>query len=396
MNSLLRRFLIAAAVLVIGLIAFVFMFLWNMNRKLETKIDELRQAGKPVTIAELGDSSRFSGNADSLRDLEKPLQVLESAIARIPVTSDEQKDSELRIAAFRSFAQTEPNFINQLRQAAEVPAGTSGLNFDAPPQVFLNQLMSMLSPYRSAARALSYHADAALADGNTDEAILDAIAILRWADHLSHEPAIVSHQVSLAVRGIGIDLAEECLYRGDAGEESRTKLLNVMREHDRAAAWSRMIDSERAVGRSLFDNQAGPGRVFMAATGDGVDMLEAMEAYDVVGQKPWGIDPGHLKAGSMAALLLPSMASTISAHRRVQAKTLALEILAAWQAAGSDRQATIESLGLPKAVTIDPFDGSILKLKMTPNGPVIYSVGQDLTDNGGMIDDESDPGIGPK
>jgi hypothetical protein len=395
MNSLLRRFLIAIAVLLIGLIAFVFMFLWNVNRKLEAKIDELRQAGKPVTIVELGHSSRFSGNADSLRDLEKPLLALESSIAKVPTTGDEQQDSQLRVAAFRAFEPGEPSLIKQLRQAAADPAGTSGLNFDAPPQVFLNQLLTTLSPYRSAARALSYHADAALADGKTDEAMLDAIAIVRWADQLSHEPAMTGHQVSLAVRGIAIEVAAKCLYRGDASEQLRSELLKVVREHDRAAAWSRMIDSERAIGRSLFDEHAGPGRVLRAAMGDGVELLEAMNAYDAVGQKPAGIDPGQLEAGPMAALLLPAMAATISSHRRVQAKTQALEILAAWQDAGSDPLATIESLGLPTSVTIDPFDGSMLKLKMTATGPVIYSVGQDLADNDGRIEDESDLGLGP-
>ena len=52
-------------------------------------------------------------------------------------------------------------------------------------------------------------------------------------------------------------------------------------------------------------------------------------------------------------------------------------------------------LKLPEEETIDPFTGEPLLMKKLPDGWVIYSVGKDLKDDGGKVDDESDSGLGP-
>jgi hypothetical protein len=55
----------------------------------------------------------------------------------------------------------------------------------------------------------------------------------------------------------------------------------------------------------------------------------------------------------------------------------------------------LADLGLSEDGTTDPFTGQPLLMKRLPDGWVIYSVGKDLNDDGGQVDDLTDFGLGP-
>ncbi len=55
----------------------------------------------------------------------------------------------------------------------------------------------------------------------------------------------------------------------------------------------------------------------------------------------------------------------------------------------------LSELGLPAEATIDPFNGEPLHVKRLPQGWLVYSVGRNLQDDGGKLDDNSDIGVGP-
>ena len=58
--------------------------------------------------------------------------------------------------------------------------------------------------------------------------------------------------------------------------------------------------------------------------------------------------------------------------------------------------AALSELGLPTEITLDPFTGQPLQVKKTDRGWLIYSVGRDLKDDGGSLDDWKDYGVGPE
>src|SRR5262249_23303403 len=63
-----------------------------------------------------------------------------------------------------------------------------------------------------------------------------------------------------------------------------------------------------------------------------------------------------------------------------------------------DFNAPLESLGLPNECLIDPFDGERLRVKQTPDGPIVYSVDSNFIDDGGKINQlgtQFDIGFGP-
>ncbi len=61
----------------------------------------------------------------------------------------------------------------------------------------------------------------------------------------------------------------------------------------------------------------------------------------------------------------------------------------------SDRVPDLAELGLPVEATIDPFNGEPLHVKRLPEGWMVYSVGINLVDDGGIPDGKSDVGVGP-
>jgi hypothetical protein len=67
-------------------------------------------------------------------------------------------------------------------------------------------------------------------------------------------------------------------------------------------------------------------------------------------------------------------------------------------AAKNDFNASLHSLGLPESCLIDPLDGERMRTIRTPDGPIVYSIGGDLKDDGGQLDETKlhlDVGYGP-
>ncbi len=56
--------------------------------------------------------------------------------------------------------------------------------------------------------------------------------------------------------------------------------------------------------------------------------------------------------------------------------------------------ADLSKLGLPADATTDPFNGKPLIIKKTPEGWKVYSVGSNLIDDGGTLDDDADFVVG--
>jgi hypothetical protein len=112
----------------------------------------------------------------------------------------------------------------------------------------------------------------------------------------------------------------------------------------------------------------------------------------------------NVAAGVFANLLTPALDATRLAMEQSRARTRALRVLLALQRQPDPDKtpaADLSDLGLPTDATTDPFTGKPLLVKKLPEGWLIYSVGEDLQDDGGKVDEDtqgrqgSDVGLGP-
>jgi len=100
---------------------------------------------------------------------------------------------------------------------------------------------------------------------------------------------------------------------------------------------------------------------------------------------------------SIVAGLLPAVKAPVAAAGRVGAALHAFECLIAlrrWQithggAMPGDLVTAFRDAGLT-AVPPDPFDGKPMRLVLVEGKPVVYSVGKDGRDDGGLHDSDGD------
>ena len=106
-------------------------------------------------------------------------------------------------------------------------------------------------------------------------------------------------------------------------------------------------------------------------------------------------------------MLLPAMSRAHNSWLRSTCRLRSLRILNAikrFQAANPGTEPTLEQLALPADATRDPYAETQMIIRYGPDGPVIYSIGDDLADSGGKLagvggvswsEDNTDYGVGP-
>jgi hypothetical protein len=93
-------------------------------------------------------------------------------------------------------------------------------------------------------------------------------------------------------------------------------------------------------------------------------------------------------------LLLPATTKIREVFDRTLAQSRCLRVVNAWARRG-DFNVPLEKLGLPSNCLVDPYDGKRLRVANATTGPIIYSVGENLIDDGGDFQLLLDVGLGP-
>src|SRR5690606_19295006 len=102
--------------------------------------------------------------------------------------------------------------------------------------------------------------------------------------------------------------------------------------------------------------------------------------------------------GVFADLLLPAVQAFYDAFSRSLAMVRALRIsnaLTAFRQEQGREAKDLSELPLPKETVVDPFSGAPLKIKLTEEGWIIYSVFKNGVDDGGDFRQEEDYGLAP-
>jgi HAMP domain-containing protein len=404
--------IILGGLVAIGLIANAILF-WFTDSRLERQLAEIRAAGDPVTLADLARPPipPEKNAATYLRRAEAGMAAIEKETMHVHSVSEcpgfllPLEDQKIVKAAFIAY----PNVIPLLEQAAACPDYDAQLDYTLPPQDFLTKMIDYMGKVRSPGRVLGYRAAVQLAAGNRDEVVRTALLIFRLARHFDHNPMIMDYLMSLAVRGYAIRSANEALQTGPVSKEVRDALDAELAIQQRMEGFVWALKSERPYVVESFGNIPGGnlsfiGRGFwnmqrsacldlfptlIALAGDPRPYRQVEQTIDAKGKK-----------SIMASLMFPALKAAYNSVARVKALIRSLRVLNALQthvAAGSDAVPKLTDLGLPAEAITDPFNGEPLHVKKIPQGWLVYSVGPNLQDDGGKVDDPNngDVGVGP-
>jgi hypothetical protein len=311
----------------------------------------------------------------------------------------------------QEFLKEEKEAIALLQRAASMPGYYSEINY-------LKGEIPHLISFKDAANLLSLNARLKAEEGEMQVAFENISAIRGMADHLKTIPSIMTSMMSAAIQDAGTRTAENILSRGrdipsgaleqsiDNAVDLRQAFNEALRMEEAFMAFTSVsylstnsLDSWCPVAELLYralllyDELVSARKIMIEANAivtrpywESVDDWEAWE------------QSGEGFRGFITAIAMPSYG------RGMEIKILAAEAggkltnlaLAAY-AYKADHGAypdKIEAL-TPRYITVipvDPFSGGPLKLASVQGGLMLYSVGPDLKDDGGI----NDYGINPE
>jgi hypothetical protein len=305
-----------------------------------------------------------------------------------------------------------PNVYPLLRQAAECPDLDFKLDYNLPPTKLLAAILDQnnSSSLRTPARYLLARAKLLIFQKNGNEALQSAIIMLQLSRKAEHEPLIINYLVAKVVEDMALDCANEILQSGPVTDNMKSALETELSLHDAIRPYQQVLKSERAYGLDCFRHEI-PHlwimyRIWQLSVLDVFDeyLNCSLQQYSVCA----GINKQHATSKSslkvFAALLRPAIHQALLSAYRSQALARALRIINALQRKAphdGDKIPTMAELGLPGEVGIDPYNGKVMIIKKLPEGWLVYSVGENLKDDGGKVEEESDNrpldvGFGPK
>lgn len=411
------------ALLLAGVAAFA-IFRINTRFKLKARIEAIYAAGYPVTCDELDQWYKIPPDA------ENAAPVIEEGIAFLHEWKGDRAKSLPLVGKAELPGRTEPlpaemksviaQYIADNNEALEFFHEAAEIEFCRYPidlTAGWNALAPYLSEMRKAVRLLELEAVLHAENGDGQSAIRSAISGFGIVRSLAREPLTISQLVRASCQNSAISAVEQVVNRTDLTDDQLLELIECVRESERISDISRAFVGERCSGLSIFrmPEAVGPSalggsgplyRAVMAlyngvglAEAEAVIYLDLMDGYMKAIQLPLHerreaakAVEARLQATSKAHVLLheimPALARVTTIEMRSTACLRAAEVGLAIQryrlAAGAlpGQLADLVPAYL-ETVPKDPFDGNDLRYKKLDAGFVVYSVGEDLSDDGG-------------
>jgi hypothetical protein len=413
-KPLRRKTTLALIVIVfvpLGYFAFMTLFESSLHRKINT----LRAAGEPVNVADLKifQPEPVSPEQNAAAFLERASMELAGISGDLkPVYSvDGFFEGELGasdLATIETALKIYPDLVPLLMQAAQCSGYDPQWDYEADPQAFLEDSRQRLAVVRMATRLLLAHAYWLLAQEQPEAAFASALSLLHLSHHVSHEPTMLGYFVSAVARHRGIIAANRILRSGALPPSAYDALEAELARFDEIESHRRALRIERVFEEGLEDYRpiaAGPLRPFIMEVRSGY--LDRIARQLELSAEPYSVVVAAREATPRSESTLQPLSGknhhALAQLRKVKDRTLALvrclRILNALERESSrdnvDSARDFAELRLPAEVFIDPYNGEKLQVKQTPDGWLVYSVGENLQDDGGTLTNDLDVGLGP-
>jgi hypothetical protein len=271
--------------------------------------------------------------------------------------------------------------------------------------------MDLSVRHRPLYRVLRARSALLLSKGRADDAVAGQLLLLRLSRHWRRDPLLIGFLVVALGEYSAMEVINQVLQAGPVSPDTRRAIDAELSLHDSMDGYTWALRTERVLTLSTVRDYPAARRWLTRGFANDL-MLRLLDLYDRQLQeapRPYfrvvedrkttppsrrGLNP----YGALVMLLEPGLMSGLEAANRVRALARSLRVLSAVQVrvpAGNDQPPRLDDLGLPAEATTDPFNGEPLRVKRTPDGWTVYSVGGNGVDDGGKLDGRSDVGVGP-
>jgi hypothetical protein len=337
---------------------------------------------------------------------------------------NEQLSAELSNSLSQELDALHPAVL-EARKLAERPRGRHYIIYDR------NVMQTKLNDQdgtRVITHLLGYDAMRHAQAGNMKEALTSCRAAFNAARSIGDEPLAVTQMVRLACVNLMCLTTERVLAQGEPGEADLVTLQRLLEEEDRHPKWRTILRGERAFFHSLLDAVA-RGDVeekylkrFVAEKGMALKWPELLldwhspadlprehrvmlvlltrrlQAAQLAPHEQYSADEEFTRGlfikqmapytfpGAWVSYLRQVMRSRANSHvySRCMAALLAVEHYRLTHNKWPEQLADL----VPKFLTsipLDVYDGQPLRYRRLSDGVVVYSIGPDRTDNGGIL-----------
>ena len=410
-------------VLLLAGIAVFAIFRLRVKFRLRDRIEAIRAAGYPATCAEL---DRWYSIP---RDAENAAYTMEEAFMMLNPWNKERSES-LPVAGRAELPpRTEPippemktliaEYVADNNEALELlheAAKIEHCRYPADLSVGFAARLPKLSEMRGCVFLLELEAILHADDGNVAAAMRSIDAAFGVARSLAGQPLNISQLVRAACQAKAVQTVEQVVNRAELTDEQLIELIERVRKSEQICGMSCAFAGERCMGLSFFQNPrsldpgvfggGAPAQPFLAfygaaglADADAVIYLDLMDGYMKSTELPLherqrAVDAlgAKLRSTSKIHMLLHTIMPALSRITTIELRSVAQ--LRTGQAGLAVQRYRLATGKLPnklsdlvptymESVPKDPFDGEELRYKKLDPGFVVYSIGEDLSDDGG-------------
>lgn len=405
-----------------------------LRSQLNARIEAIRAAGYPVTLEELDKwysipddaenaaytmEEAFSFYAEWDEDKAEPLPLFGKAQLP-PRTEPLAEDTSSRVAEYLADNQ---EALELLHAGAEIEHCRYPLDMGAG----FETLLPHLSDIRKGAMLLELEAILHAEKDEPQLAIRSVTAALGVARSLAKEPIPVSQFLRAACQRLAVSGVERVVNRVELTDEQLARLSQDLIEAEDLSTMARALAGERcfqlsivkmsptemshALGRMYGGNSRPPVAVhrrtlslaFHKAAGltdrstiayldlmedyveaTGLDLESRREAVDAISERAQVISATPSLLRELFSGLWGADRINLRGFAKLRAAWVALAVQRYRLAAGELPDSLAELVpDYLDSVPVDPFDGRQLRYRMLESGYVVYSIGMDLTDDGG-------------
>jgi len=377
----------------------------RIGSRLGNRLDELRAQGYPMCEADLNQHYAIPLDAENAADVYlqafdfyvEANEVEKQGLPRVGTAVVPDRTEAMPIS-MRTLAETflakNESALACLHRAATIKHCQYPVKFSQDPQ----QMTPDLTTIRQAAFLLSLEAYWYLDNGDPNRATRSVKTAFALANSMP-ATTVVNRLVQVAVRALAIQTLERILNQTSLTEHHLLSLSKAIHALETDKGLRQTFIGERCYGLYCLDQNLGR-MALVRAVGvfqtQAIKYIDMMQEFIHITDQPahkqkqlcMAIENANTKRGMFAQILTPAFTRIFELENRCLADcraahtAMALEryYLAQGRVAESIDSLVPEYLArVPK----DPFDGQALRYRQLDQGFVVYSVGEDLSDDEG-------------
>ena len=403
---------------------------YTLGKELEGRLAALKAQGMPLSLAEA--APKPVANEENAAVLYQQVFQVDftqgESNCLLPEFTSEETDliytfmdepnaeGEDLLRTFFSDAQTQES-LRTLREASQRPHSVFAVRWDQGPATFFPHYPC----FRNAARVMVARAALSAHEGDVEEALEWHKVIFRMSEHVAEEPTRIAGLVAIAMQGISVRGLRPLLSKAAIDPETANGFEQYLRQVDMKAAFSNAMAGERALGLDCFDMANRDPRAFAADMDMGAELcvlaahlgplrkmdrlayLDSMGALVEASELPSSqakakIETAQEKLEEMefyqaplTKMVAPVFSRANSKRDQAVANIELCRIVLALKAYKYERgeyPGSLEKLQKTLAWQIpeDPFSGKDYIYAREEDGFILYSIGLNMMDDGGLPD----------